>query len=233
MRQLLALLLALTLLAGASASLADGLIDLTHVRENSEYFTLDVNADADVAFVEARLSNRDRAFDHPRAIPDDPSHTWFDILLGDYGKSTVYAIPRLWIAYCAEEYLNVASVTITVDGVDYTFTDVASEDRRGALETGGVGENLVICFGMENLTFLMALEEKVNAIGEYEDLLATPTRMVLHGAEDVEVELPGCFLLDFFMVMKGAFVQINGFSTLGRVGGTPMTVSPLPETAAP
>ncbi len=221
MRKTFALLLALTLLCACFPALAE--IDLTYVRENTRYFTMDVNTDEDVAFITANLSVEDRSFVHKYESDTRYSFTEFDLLAIDYSKPSIYIVPRLWIYYAADEYLMIDSVSFNIDGTRYTFTDVGSADRRTRDDNGCI-EKLLIKFSNENLDFLVALANYIKPFDTYDKLKSNAKiTMTLHGREDVTVDLTGDFFLDFKVVITGAFLEVDGFSTIDQVIATPMT----------
>ncbi len=225
-RKTAAFLLMLCLFAGCVRSYADP-IDLSYVREHSSTMSLEVDSEEDIAFVDSELTVKDRSFIHKYESDNRYSATEFDVLLIDYSRSSIRAVPRLWIYYSADEYLYVNSVTFNVGGKAYTFTDIASPDRRRKDDKGAM-EDLLIKFGFDNCDFLIALEEFIKPYNTLDLLKDAKITMTLHGTEDVTVELGFGFLLDFAVVIKGAYININGFDTiLEVVNPTPMQVNEI------
>ena len=48
--------------------------------------------------------------------------------------------------------------------------------------------------------------------------------MILHGKEDVAVSLDGMFLLDFEIIIEGAYIHSNGSDYFKKINATPMKV---------
>ena len=46
--------------------------------------------------------------------------------------------------------------------------------------------------------------------------------MILHGKEDVAVSLDGMFLLDFVIIIEGAYIRSDGADYIDKVNATPM-----------
>ena len=228
MKKSFTLILALALLFSCASSLADG-YDMSYIRENSTVFTIDVNDDSGVAFVESTLSVKDRSFVHRHESDHRYSSTKFDVLVINYGRSTAYPVPRLWITYCANEYIYYDSVTFTVNGRDYTFTGISDPDWRSEDEKGVVEEAL-IKFGTQGVDFLFALKDYRGNFSSYAELMdersGPKIKMILHGIdEDVNVTLGGGFLLDFTYIIEGAYLETDGLSDIDKVIGTQMSVS--------
>ncbi len=227
MKKLLSLFLALALLASCSSSFAAG-YDLTYVEENDSVFTIDVDSDRGVAFIESTLSASDRSFTHKYESDYRYSSTMFDILVINYGESDAYPVPRLWITYCADKYLYYDSVTFTVEGMDYTFTDIDDSEWRSKDEKGVI-EQVLIKFGTENLKFLAALEDLYEKYPTYNELMdeidGPKIRMVLHGRnEDLKVTLRSGFMLDYALIIQGAYINTDGLDYIGEVNSSHMTV---------
>ena len=139
MKKIFSFIFALALLCTCASSLADG-YDLAYVKDNASIFSIDEDTERGVAFVESSLSASERSFVHKYESDHRYSSTRFDILVVNYGQSDAYPVPRLWVIYCADEYLNYDSVTITLEGKDYTFTGISdpdwcSKDEKGVIET--------------------------------------------------------------------------------------------------
>ena len=228
MKKLFSLFLALALLCSCASSLAAG-YDMSYIRDYDSLFTVDVNDDEGVAFVESVLSASERSFVHKYESDYRYSSTMFDILVIDYDKSSAYPIARLWITYCADEYIYYDSVTFTLDGKDYTFTGISDPDWRSEDEKGVVEKALII-FGTDNLEFLAALQDYREQFGSYDELIdevnGPKVKMVLHGRnEDIAVTLGGGFMLDFALIIEGAFLETNGLDYIDKVTtSTSMTV---------
>ena len=203
--------------------------DVSYVKDHSNVFTIDVDEDSGIAFVESTLSTKDCSFVHKYESDYRYSSTMFDVLVVNYEKSTAYPVPRLWITYCADEYLYYDSVTITLDGKDFTFSGISDPDWRTKDEKGVI-EKALIKFGSDSLAFLAAMEnlyEKYPSLEELMDETGGPkVNMVLHGMnEDISVTLGSGFVLDFVLVIEGAYINTNGLDYIEKVSSTTMTVN--------
>ncbi|MBR6705459.1 MAG: hypothetical protein IKI84_02090, partial [Clostridia bacterium] len=228
MKKTLSFILALALLCSCASTLAAG-YDMTYIRENSNAFTIDVNEDSEVAFVESTLSAKERSFVHRYESDHRYSSTMFDVLVINYEKSSAYPVPRLWITYCADEYIYYDSVTFTLNGKDYTFSGISDPDWRSKDEKGVVEEAL-IKFGTEAVDFLFALKNYREKFASYDELMnetkGPKIKMVLHGrSEDITVTLGGGFLLDFTYIIEGAYMETGGLDYIENVISTTMSVS--------
>ncbi len=228
MKKILSLILALALLCPCASSLAAG-YDMSYIRQNDNVFTVDVNDDTGVAFVQSVLTAKECSFVHKYESKYRYSYVYFDILVVNYGKSTAYPVPRLWITYCADEYIYYDSVTFTLNGRDYTFTGISDPEWRSKDEKG-VQEEALIKFGTDNYDFVRALQNYRKNFPSYNELMdetnGPKIKMVLHGRnEDITVTLGGGFMRDFGCVIEGAYMQTNGPAYLDRVTSTAMSVS--------
>ena len=195
---LLALALFLPLMAAAER------FDLSKIREEPKIFTIDVDAEKDVAFIESTLSVKERSFVHEFESGVRYSSTMFDMLVHNYFETDSYPVFRLWISYCADDFLYINSVTFELNGVKYTFSGVSDSEWRTTYDDGGIMEKMLIKFDMENLDFLVALDEAAetvdNEIARMDELNITLT---LHGTKDVTVKLGKGFWTDFLLLEAG------------------------------
>ncbi len=226
MKKTLSLLLVLPLLYACLPSVAGAELDLTYLTENSGLFSVQTDVENDVSFVETTMSVKNRSFVHRYESDTRYSFTGFDVLIVDRSTPDAFPILRLWITYCADEFLNVSSVTFTVGDEAYTFTDIA--DPEWQIETeDGVIEQVMIRFGSGNLAFAEALAELIRPFEDDYTLLLDESAcpkvdMVLHGDRDADAVLGSGFISEFFALLM-AVIHIGG--TLDNVTGTPMTVS--------
>lgn len=218
----LILCLCLTVALGAPAC-AEEAFDMSVLRDN-KYLKIDVNTEDGIAFVESTFSVAERSFTHQYESTTHYSYSWFDMLIMDYFKSGAYPILRLWFKVATEgQYYYFTSVTITVDGKEYTFSDVAD---TGWFENkdNNYNQDLLIKFGLDNISFLVALENYVNQFQSYEEIEKASVKAVFHGTTDIETELGSAFLIEF-LVFKSAFLDCNGLQHLTDVASpTPMKV---------
>lgn len=220
----LSLALVLVMLCSIFTPALAATYDMSYVRSNPDVYTIDVETDGgdSYAFIETQLTTADLSYSHKYDSTVKYSSTRFDILVLDYMSSSAYPVHRLWIRYNTEtkhQYFN--AVTFTINGVDYTFTDVGDTDRC-TFDGTTYRESLLIKFGWDNLSFLVALEKIMPDTVEELDLVQIP--MTLHGTEDIHVMLGGEFLMDF-VFFRRAFLESNGSDFLDKADTTPMTVN--------
>lgn len=223
MKRFFACMLTLVLLLLCTVGYAAEL-DLSYVREKTDLFTIDVEIESNAAFIESILSASTRSFVHPHESESYYSTTEFDILVIDYlDEAATYPVLRLWINYMSEEdYAYCTSVSFYLEGKEYRFSGVADADWYTKRDNT-YDEKMLIKFNMENLDFLVALEAYIKDLS-WDEMEAKTLKMVLHGKEDVEVELGSGFLLDF-AIMKQGFVNINGLRFLEKSIGTTLKVN--------
>ena len=227
MKKSLCLILVCLLLFSAVSSVfaADEAFDLSYVRGSSDIYTIDVNTDSDVAFVESAMTVKERAFSHRDESDALYSYVWFDMLVVDYSKASRYPVFRMWISLCTETgYKDITSVTFTVDGQEFTFSRI-SDDAWYSMKEDDYRQQMLIKFGTGNDAFIIALERYINKILADGYSGSADVRMVLHGAEEIETSLSLPFLLDF-SYLKTAMLRTNGVKYMDKANDTPMTGHP-------
>ena len=197
-------------------------IDYTYIDQNPDMFAVTRSEEAGAVFIEAKLSAQERAFVHKYESSTRYSSTKFDTVVLNCDTPNACPLFRLWIIYCADDdYLDFDSATFKIAGKSYTFTNLTpslSQDDQGYVE------QRMILFGSDNLQFLTDLEDLfADADDAGSAALAMSGQLVLHGKEDLTVDLGGGFFLDF-VVMKTGFVEMNGTDFLQFVDETPMTI---------
>lgn len=227
MKKLLLFLLVATLLVSITPAMA-ATIDLSGIQAQDNLYTVDINNDGDAAFIESQLSSENRSFTHKYENSKLYSTTKFDVLIVDYQQSSSYPVFRLWVTYCADNaYQNIDSITFQVDKKQFTFSDVSDEDWLSYDKENGYMEEMLIRFGEDNLDFLLALEEAIKGKSDtVEALDDVEIKMVLHGKEDIVVELGTGFLLDF-MVLKSAWLEVDGLDYIDDINGNDMSVTTI------
>ena len=223
MKKIFALLLAAVLLCSAmTVAVAADDLDLSFVRNNKEVYTIDLNDKGTAAFIESQLSAKDRSFVHKYESSTRYSNTMFDVLIVDYDTDDAYPVFRLWISYYADDsYVNLHSASIILGDEKYTFSDIDDPDWR-TKDEDGYAEQLLIKFDEETLPFLAKLESMLP--DDADDLDDISIKMILHGDEDITVEIGRGFLMDF-MFIKTAMININGLQYLERAYGSDMSVT--------
>lgn len=196
--------------------------DLAPIRAN-ENVTIDVNAEADVAFVESVLSVANRSFTHSKESAIRYSSTMWDLILINYFENDVYPVLRCHIYLSTDDKpYYITSATITIGGKDYTFSGIS--DPEWFTDYGdGHNQSMLIKFGVDNLDFLLALDTAFEGVNS-DNLEEVRFDMVLHGTEDITAQLDAGFLLDF-KVIENAFLDGNGLSFLDKAYATEMKVT--------
>lgn len=223
---LMASALMLAMLLSVSAAAAEG-FDMATFRNNPDVFVIDVDAEKDLAYITTNTTVKDRSFTHENESGVRYSCTQFDILVLDYFNAEQLPIQRLWITYCADEFLYINSVTFEVGGVKYTFSGVADPEWLHTFDDGIV-EQVLIKLGDDNLEFLAALESETDTLGYIDSLdafAALDITMTLHGTKDVTVKLGKGFWVDFALIKKG-FIRAGGLDEkyLSQADCTPMKI---------
>ena len=221
MKKLICVMLCALLLG--SAALADDAFDLSVIR-NNDNLTIDVNRDEGVAFVESTLSTGSRAFEHSREASELYSSTKHDLLILDYFSSEPYPIFRLWFNLSTDDrFYYVNSVTFTLGGKDYTFTDVADPDWFYELDNGYL-QQLLIKFGVENVDFTLAVLDLIGPLETADDYYAARVPVVFHGTEDITAELSAGYLVEY-LLFTNVLLESNGVDYLDKANDTPMKVT--------
>ena len=219
-RAILCLCLALALLLAAVPALAD--LNIQPLRDNSR-FKITVDNDISAAYIESTMEPKDLAFTHRYDTTNRYSFTSFDIILTNYNTDSMRSTARLLIYYTAPRFQNIESVTFTLGGQDYTFSDIHPNGTYQTTDSTGIQEIVLVRFGYNTDEFYSALRSLVDE-HTFEELQSITIPMVLHGDEDIAAVLTGNFMVDFFyhyyaMVAIGADPMSN-FST------SDMSVSP-------
>ena len=226
MKKTLAMILAVIMLSACCAPALAQKADLSYVKSNPSLF--EVETIDGFVYVTSAIPAIERAFTHKYESEALYSCTHFLLMLVNYGTNWERSACLLHIYYSSEQgYQNIESVSFIIDGDEYLFTDISQVIRD--YENGTYTEVPVISFVYDNLPFLVALEAQVNIALEQEDpvewFAAHPVIMVLHGKEDITVELDTSFYLDFLAmkIIIQECVDVNE-TMATRPDGTPLTV---------
>ncbi len=237
MRKGLALLLFFAMLVSCAAAFAEEEVtpfDLKTYEENTEYFTIDVNTEDDLAFVETTFDAEALAFTHKYDSEYYYSHIYNDIIVIDYSKEGE-RIPvfRTWICCRADVPHNIASVTFEIGGKAYTFTEVSDPDWNEQKENG-YAENLLIDYGYNNWDFFAAVASNALSyiLDEEGNTPAPEMKMILHGDEDIEAMVPENYWGDFSFLIA-PFIANSGswLMHLADNDGTPCEIADLAPAA--
>lgn len=222
MKKFLTLLTACLLLVLTASTAMAATVDLSYVRSNPDIFTIDPSSDGSAYFVETVLTAKDRHFTHKYESDYYWSSTQFDVLVLGIDSNDQYPVWRCWVIYANDtSFKKIDSVTFVLGGKRYTFTDIDDPENWYTQNETSYLEEMLIKFGMDNLEFVVALEEYCNSLESVDDFQCT---LILHAAnEDITVTLGSGFALDF-MLTKKAYLEMDGLSTIDRVISTEMTV---------
>ena len=239
MKRGLALILFAAMLVSCCAAFAEEEaavtpFNLNTFESNTDYFTVEVDAENDRAFVETKYDAESLAYTHKYESDHYFSFVTNDILVLNYsdenGREPIF---RTWIYYAADALQNITSVTFEIDGKSYTFTDISDPARNEQKENGYV-EKLVIKYGFDNWDFFAAVAASAVSfmLSEEENKTAPELKMILHGDEDIEAMVPENFWGDFaflmapFLADDGAWLQ-----HLLQNDGTPCEIAELAPAA--
>ena len=192
-----------------------------------EYFesvaTLDPSEDGTAAFVESQLTAQNRSFTTPYEHDAYYNTTLWDMLVLDYDTSDPSPRLRMWVRYYGTQYANIEGISFELEGKTYTFTGVSDEARKQLIEDkGAYNERALIIFSVDNLEFLVALENYCESFESVEEMDANPITMILHGDEDITVSLDSGFMVDF-LIVSDLFIECGGLDYLQDANGTAMT----------
>lgn len=207
-KRLVALALSLTLvLTIVSPAMADDEFDMSAIR-GDDYFEISVDKEEGLAFVTTKMSVAGRSFTHEYESETRYSYFESDILVLDYYSDNPEGILRTWIAYSADEFLYITSVSFFVNGKEYIFSDIADSEWYYEFDDGIV-EQILIKYGAEgSRDFLKAVYDELNKSIDDENH-SLEIKMVLHGTKDVTVSLEKMPMMDL-VIMVGVWAEANG-----------------------
>lgn len=201
---------------------AAGGLDLSVISDYPDVYTLDVDEDQGVAFIESTLTTQERSFVHKYESARLYSYTQFDVLVVNPGTPDAYPLLRLWITYSSDNgYINFESATIVVGEKSYTFQELGDYYQHS---DGSYIQQGLIRFGSDNLDFLFDLEDLFEGMEDVVEATSGMTaKLILHGREDIEADLGQGFFLDYLLARSG-FVDIGGVDYLNISAGNPMEI---------
>ena len=209
MKKLSAFILAVIMvLFTVSSAFATNTLDLSVFRD-SNLFEISVDSDQEIAFITTTLSLDNRSFTHE--LESDVRYNSFesDVLVLNYYSSAPYGILRTWIHYCADEFLDITSVSIYLGDKIYTFSGIADADWHYEYDDG-IQESVLIKYGSdeESIDFLAAVEDEIEKYGA-DNSYSPEIKMILHGTKDVTASVGFGPLLDLYAVAI-KFLNANG-----------------------
>lgn len=228
MKKLLAVLLAVLFVMNTCAALAES--EEFTVKTYSDYdslFSIDVDKDKDIAFVETKCSVADLAFVHKHESDYSYSYIQSDLLVLDYYSTDRYPIFRTWVYYSAATPLYIHSISFEFEGKKYMFTDVGDADRVKQGEHDYT-ESLLIKYGQKNSDFFAAvlLASVRYAMDKDENKTAPQMKMTLIGLEEIEVTVPEEFWQDFALLgLPFLANDLAWIKYIAKTEGTPCKVT--------
>ena len=176
------------------------------------------------AVIRANIPQNERAFHPDYKEGGYYSHSFFDLLIANENTDPLY-IPRLWIYCYPVEYHNFTGVTITVNGINYKFSEIELAEYKMRFEKA-VQEELLIIFDENNKSFLNAIMKIAQDYkkNNYKGLEDFSISIVLHGDDDVTGKMDEGFLRSFFTMMDAWEILGQG-NTLKTPDGSKMLIS--------
>ena len=193
------------------------------VKNKPDFYTLDIDEENEMAFIESIFSASERSFNHRYESSHYYSTTKFDIVVLNCYTQPL-PIMRLWINYIADDYQDIKAVSFDIGKQRYTFTDIITDNSKQEIENGKV-EELLILFGYDASAFILALYD---ALGDDYDWDNFSVKMTLYGKEEVTTTLNDVFLLDCMNMTH--LLNETGYYTidyLSQVNQTPMKISQI------
>ena len=180
--------------------------------------TISTSESSGSIFISNELPVEDLAFSHDMESDEYYSYTDFDMLVMDPDQDTVRPVLRMWIYLNTKEsFLDISSVTFTLMGKEYTFSELSEEDDYEERENDFC-QTMLIRFDSNSLDFLsdLAMEQAFGQLSGQE-----PMRVVFHGTRDLEVQM-GSNLLEPFALYWELYEESNATLCLDGYSGNPM-----------
>ena len=240
MKKIIALVLALTLAAGLTAAAAETpeSFDVSYFEKNGNIFQVEVLQDGESARITSVAANEkttrpNYAFSTPYDTESYYSAIIPDIAVLNYPRDQErQAAFRICILYNGTKPLNIISATFAGNGYEFTFSEIT---MGSAPEQDGVyTESLVIVGGNSdnNARFLATL--MADALGYVQRRYITDGgdvnaalpgwTLVLHGDEDVTVQLPAGFWDDVGLFTL-SLSDMNALNLIARNPGSPCEIA--------
>lgn len=236
MKRITALVLALILAAGLTAAAAETpeYFDTSYFENNAGIFLLEVSQDGESARITTKDPDDNHTFTTPYQTDSYPNLIRPDIAVLNYPQEQERQIAlRICILFNGTKPLNVTSATFAGAGYEYTFSEIA---MGSAPEQDGVYTEsmIIVCGSSDNnvqcLAKLMAdafsyVSRRYSEGGDENTALPEWT-LVLHGDEDVAVQLPQGFWSDLALFTI-ALTDMNALSFIARNPGSPCEMAEI------
>ena len=195
--------------------------DLSAIREqNGLYVVTDMEG---MSVVTSSLSQY-TSFPLPSWGENSRALAYFTIFSYDDGEASITQ-PSLLISVYTDRPWNINSLTIPVDGKDFTFSWQPSFDDYSVTEDGYC-QNIQIMFGQENAAFIKAMNEKCTSVTDPNLLYSMPVEIVFHGDEDCTSTMSEYTMMDYTIVVYAGYcVTLDGLNQyIDADSGTTMTL---------
>lgn len=171
------------------------------------------------------FSISERSFEHKNQSSNYYSYFENDWLILDY--STVQATPirRLWIYLSSKNAFNISSITFSFNNNICTFSnfyrplvDITQYDNGDYLQS------ICLVMGNDSFKFHKAILQYMYSQDDvlYDTVMNLPKiKMTLHGTEDIEVELPNSFIIDF--ALADLIFSDEDYADIIKMAGAPTT----------
>ncbi len=172
------------------------------LKEKEDFYTINENKDTGSSFVTSVFFTiAERSFEYKNQSEDYYSFFKNDWLILDYAKAQATPIRRLWIYLSSKTPLNISSATFSFNDNVFTFSnfyhpmiDITQYDNDDSLQT------ICLIMGKDSVEFHNAMIQYIYSQNEttYDSVMELQkVKLTLHGKEDIEVELPNTFIMDF------------------------------------
>ena len=236
MKKLTAFLLTVSILFTLAASAAESMkeelpktLDVSYFVQNSQYFRTEETEDKTAVSIQTAAGAENRAFSTPYESDLYYSTVFPEILVANgQDESNGSCFFRIWFRYRGTKHLNIRAVSISLDGITYTFREVSPEDWTATKEDGTAAQDVVLILGRDpdNAACFASLFAKA---AEYaakrtadENTPKPEAKVILRGDEDVETDLPEGFWSET-AIFVFSLDAVQGFPFLATTTGTPCT----------
>ena len=163
---------------------------------------------------------------------------YFAVLAYDDGETAI-TVPALLINVYTDRPRNIGSLTLRVDGQEFTFSWEQSPDDLSVTEDGFC-QYIRITLGRENTAYIDAMNRKCTSVTDPMLLASMPLEIVFHGDEDCTAVMSDYTTMDYAAVVYAGYcAALDGLRLhIGTHPGTAMTTggaaaAPATETDLP
>lgn len=232
MKRIIALVLALMMAAGLAAAAAEEtpeFFDVSYFEKNEDIFQVNVSQDGESVTISSKELMENRAFSTPYDTESYYSAIIPDIAVLNYPREQErQAAIRIRIIYNGTKPLNITSATFIGGGYEFTLSEIAV---GSAPEQDGVyTETMAVIGGNSNNNILFLATLMADSVsyaqrryineGADENAALPEWTLILHGDEDVTVQLPASFWADIALFTL-SLTDMNALGLIARNQGTP------------